>query len=173
MEGFEVMSALEAAPRGELFITVTGAPAVLGREHFELMRDGALLADAGHFDVGIDLPALAALAGGAPREVLPLVDEYLIDAHRRLHVTRDKGRVVNLAAAAGHPASVMDLSFAAQALAVAGLAARRPPARGRARGFNRAVDHEVARLKLATLGIEIDTLSESQERYLRPFGRIH
>jgi adenosylhomocysteinase len=172
MEGFEVMSALEAAPRGELFITVTGAPAVLGREHFELMRDGALLANAGHFDVEIDLPALAALAGGAPREVLPLVDEYLIDAHRRLHVIA-KGRVVNLAAAAGHPASVMDLSFAAQALAVAGLAASgAPPAPG-VRAVSPAVDHEVARLKLATLGIEIDTLSESQERYLRPFGRIH
>jgi adenosylhomocysteinase len=171
MEGFEVMSALAAAPRGEVFITVTGAPDVLRREHFELMRDGAVLANAGHFDVEISLGDLAALASGPPREVLPLVDEYELGG-RRLHVVA-KGRVVNLAAAAGHPAAVMDLSFAAQALAVAGLAsagAQRTPG---VHPVAAAVDHEVARLKLATLGIEIDALSDAQERYLRPFGRIH
>ena len=171
MEGYEVMSALAAAPRGEVFITVTGAPDVLRREHFELMRDGAVLANAGHFDVEIALRDLAALAGGPPREVLPLVDEYEI-AGRRLHLVA-KGRVVNLAAAAGHPGSVMDLSFAAQALAVAGLAGERGELAPGVHPVAASVDAEIARLKLAALGIEIDALSEQQERYLRPFGRIH
>ena len=165
MEGFEVMSALEAARAGEVFITVTGAPDVLRREHFELMRDGAVLANAGHFDVEISLSDLAELAG-EPREALPLVDEYTF-AGRRLHLVA-KGRVVNLAAAAGHPAAVMDLSFAAQALTVGSIAAAERQQPG-VHGVPEAIDHEVARLKLATLGIEIDVLSDAQERYLRPF----
>ena len=166
MEGFEVMSAIAAARVGEVFITVTGAPDVLRGEHFELMRDGAVLANAGHFDVEISLRELEALAG-APREALPLVDEYIV-AGRRLHVVA-KGRVVNLAAAAGHPASVMDLSFAAQALAVAAVAGGRSERVPGVHAVSVAVDQEVARLKLATLGIEIDVLSDAQERYLRPF----
>ena len=166
MEGFEVMSALAAAPIGEIFITVTGAPDVLHRAHFELMRDGAVLANAGHFDVEISLSDLRELAGGEPREALPHLDEYEVDG-RRLHVVA-KGRVVNLAAGAGHPASVMDLSFAAQALAVASLAERAPATPG-VHAVAGAVDREVARLKLSTLGIEIDTLTGEQERYLRPF----
>jgi len=171
MEGFDVMSALAAAPLGEVFITVTGAPDVLRREHFELMRDGAVLANAGHFDVEINLDELAALAGHPPREVLPLVDTYEV-AGRRLHLIA-KGRVVNLAAAAGHPASVMDLSFAMQALAVAGLASEAGGRRPGVHAVAPALDQEVARLKLATLGIEIDTLSERQERYLRPLRPMH
>ena len=167
MEGFEVMSALAAAPLGEIFITVTGAPDVLRREHFEQMRDGAVLANAGHFDVEINLVELAAIASGPPREALPLVDEYEIDG-RRLHVLA-KGRVVNLAAAPGHPASVMDLSFAAQALAVAGIAAATEQRASGVHAVAAAVDQEVARLKLASLGIQIDVLSEAQESYLRPF----
>ena len=167
MEGFEVMSALAAARVGEVFITVTGAPDVLRREHFELMRDGAVLANAGHFDVEISLRELAELAGGEAREALPLVDEYLV-AGPRLHVVA-KGRVVNLAAAAGHPASVMDLSFAAQALAVAAVAGGGAAREPGVHAVSEAVDQEVARLKLATLGIEIDVLSDAQERYLRPF----
>jgi adenosylhomocysteinase len=166
MEGFDVMSALQAARVGEVFITVTGAPDVLRREHFELMRDGAVLANAGHFDVEISLSELAALAG-EPREALPLVDEYLVEG-RRLHVVA-KGRVVNLAAAAGHPAAVMDLSFAAQALAVAAVAGGDCERTPGIHPVSAAVDQEVARLKLATLGIEIDVLSPAQERYLRPF----
>ena len=167
MEGFEVTSALAAAPRGEIFITVTGAPDVLRGEHFALMRDGAVLANAGHFDVEINLTDLAALASGPPREVLPLVDEYEIDG-RALHVLA-KGRVVNLAAAPGHPASVMDLSFAAQALAVAALAGAHGDRVPGVHPVAAAVDQEVARLKLASLGIQIDELTEAQERYLRPF----
>jgi len=166
MEGFEVMSALAAAPLGEIFITVTGAPDVLRREHFELMRDGAVLANAGHFDVEISLADLRELSGGEPREALPHVGEYEVGG-RRLHVVA-KGRVVNLAAGAGHPASVMDLSFAAQALAVVSLADGAPRPSG-VLAVAGGVDREVARLKLATLGIEIDTLTVAQERYLRPF----
>jgi adenosylhomocysteinase len=167
MEGFDVMTALQAAALGEVFITVTGAPDVLRREHFMRMRDGAVLANAGHFDVEINLDELRALASGPPREALPLVDEYDLDG-LRLHVVA-KGRVVNLAAAEGHPASVMDLSFAAQALAVAGIAAGDCAAAPGVHAVAASVDQEVARLKLASLGIEIDTLSSEQERYLRPF----
>ena len=165
MEGFAVMSALAAAPLGEIFITVTGAPDVLRREHFELMRDGAVLANAGHFDVEISLADLRELSGGEPREALPHIGEYAVGG-RRLHVIA-RGRVVNLAAGAGHPASVMDLSFAAQALAVASLAdgVRSPGVHA----VPASVDREVALLKLSTLGIEIDTLTAEQERYLRPF----
>ena len=168
MEGYGVMGSLEAAGIGEVFITVTGAPGVLRREHFERMGDGAVLANAGHFDVEISLEDLAALASGPPRPVLPLVDEYELADGRRLNLVT-KGRVVNLAAAAGHPAAVMDLSFASQALCVAHIAGAGgghepgvvlPPV---------ALDHEVARLKLASLGVEIDVLSAAQERYLRPF----
>jgi adenosylhomocysteinase len=168
MEGYAVMDSLAAAAIGEVFITVTGAPAVLRREHFERMSDGAVLANAGHFDVEISLADLAELALTPPRAVLPLVEEYELVGGRRLNLVT-QGRVVNLAAAAGHPAAVMDMSFAAQALAVAHLAregttgapgVRLPPAE---------LDHEVARLKLASLGIEIDVLSETQQRYLRSF----
>jgi len=165
MEGFEVMSALAAARVGEVFITVTGAPDVLGREHFELMRDGAVLANAGHFDVEISLGDLDALAS-AVDEVLPLVDEYHV-GDRRLRLLA-KGRVVNLAAGAGHPAAVMDLSFAAQALSVESIARGEALAAG-VHAVAPAIDHEVARLKLETLGVEIDVLSDAQQRYLRPF----
>ena len=168
MEGFEVMSALAAAPLGEVFITVTGAPDVLRREHFERMRDGAVLANAGHFDVEISLAQLRELAGGPPREALPLVDEYELEGGRRIHVVA-KGRVVNLAAAAGHPAAVMDLSFASQALALSTIAAGDCPPEPGVHAVATSVDAEVARLKLASLGIEIDTLTGEQERYLRPF----
>jgi adenosylhomocysteinase len=168
MEGFDVMSALAAAALGEVFITVTGAPDVLRREHFERMRDGAVLANSGHFDVEISLSALLDLAG-PPREALPLVDEYRLPDGRRLHVVA-KGRVVNLAAAAGHPASVMDLSFAAQALAVATIATGECGGGPGVHAVAGSVDQEVARLKLASLGIEIDTLTGAQERYLRPFA---
>jgi adenosylhomocysteinase len=168
MEGFAVMGALDAAAIGEVFITVTGAPNVLRREHFERMADRAVLANAGHFDVEISLGDLAALASAPARAVLPLVDEYELPNGRRLHLVA-KGRVVNLAAAAGHPAAVMDMSFAAQALAVEHLA---QGGRKLAAGVHvppPALDREVAALKLASLGIEIDLLTPEQERYLRSF----
>ena len=167
MAGFEVMTALAAAPLGEIFITVTGVPDALRREHFERMRDGAVLANAGHFDVEISLADLRAIAGRPPREALPHIDEYELADGRRLHVVA-KGRVVNLAAAAGHPASVMDLSFAVQALAVAGIAADGAVVPG-VHAVAPSVDQEVAHLKLASLGVEIDVLTAAQDRYLRPF----
>jgi adenosylhomocysteinase len=170
MDGFEVMPALAAAERGDVFVTVTGAPDVLRRAHFERMKDGAVLANAGHFDVEISLPDLAAASVGPPREVLPLVDEYDLGG-RRLNLLA-KGRVVNLAAAAGHPAAVMDLSFAGQALAVEHLV-RLDRGPGRlpvgVHPVPVEIDREVARVKLATLGVELDVLSDVQERYLRSF----
>ena len=162
MEGFEVMPALVAAERGDVFVTVTGNRDVLGAEHFERMKDGAVLANAGHFDVEIDLEALAA-AGGEPREVLPLVTQYDVGG-RHLNLLAS-GRVVNLAAGQGHPAAVMDMSFANQVLAVEHLVGA-----GLGPGVHpvpEAVDREVARLKLASLGVEIDSLSDEQAAYLR------
>jgi len=168
MEGYTVTSSLAAAAFGEVFITVTGAPNVLRREHFELMKDGAVLANAGHFDVEISLTDLTSLSAAPPRAVLPLVDEYELADGRRLHLVA-KGRVVNLAAAAGHPAAVMDMSFAAQALAVVHLARSAGALPPGVHAAPHALDAEVARLKLDSLGVEIDTLTVEQARYLRPF----
>ena len=152
MAGYEVMPALEAAERGDMFITVTGSRRVLRGEHFERMKDGALLANAGHFDVEIDLDELRALATGGVRAVRPLVEQYRLADGRRLNLLAH-GRVVNLAAAEGHPAAVMDVSFALQALSVEQLV--RSPRRAGARACTRcrpAIDREVGRLKLAALG---------------------
>ncbi len=167
MDGFEVMPALDAADRGDVFVTVTGAPDVLRGEHFLRMKDGAVLANAGHFDVEISLPDLAAVAVGPPREVLPLVDEYDLGG-RRLNLLA-KGRVVNLAAAAGHPAAVMDLSFAGQALAVEHLAGAAGALGPGVHPVPVEIDREVARVKLATLGVELDVLTPAQAEYLRSF----
>ncbi len=162
MEGFEVMPALAAAERGDVFITVTGVRDVLRGEHFERMKDGAVLANAGHFDVEIDLAALRERAD-AVREVRPLVEQYVL-GDRRLNLLA-AGRVVNLAAAEGHPAAVMDISFALQALAAEVLArAELPPG---VHPVPEGVDREVAALKLASLGVQIDTLSAEQEQYRR------
>jgi adenosylhomocysteinase len=168
MEGYAVMDSLAAAARGEVFIAVTGAPNVLRREHFERMADGAVLANAGHFDVEVSLDDLLALAVAPPRAVLPLVDEYELADGRRLHLVA-KGRVVNLAAAAGHPAAVMDMSFSAQALAVAYLVRSAGTLAPGVHAAPHSLDEEVARLKLASLGVQIDTLSEEQTRYLHSF----
>ena len=164
MDGFEVLPALAAAERGDVFVTVTGGRDVLRAEHFERMKDGAVLANAGHFDVEIDL---VALRGGAEsvREVRPLVEQYEF-GDRRLNLLAG-GRVVNLAAAEGHPAGVMDISFALQALAAETLARRAGELEPGVHAVPEAVDREVAALKLASLGVSIDTLSEEQERYRR------
>jgi adenosylhomocysteinase len=169
MDGLEVMPALAAAERGDLFVTVTGSRAVLGREHLERMKDGAVLANAGHFDVEIDLPALRQLAGGRVREVLPLVEQYVLDDGRRLNLLA-QGRVVNLAAGEGHPAAVMDLSFANLALAVEHLAQRGDELEHRVLDVPKAIDEEIARLKLESLGVEIDELSPEQLEYLGSWG---
>jgi adenosylhomocysteinase len=166
MDGYEVMPALDAAERGDIFVTVTGSRSVLRREHFERMKDGAVLANAGHFDVEIDLQDLAAVAQGM-REVRPLVEQYELASGARLNLLA-RGRVVNLAAAEGHPAAVMDVSFALQALCAerllkGGLTAGVHPVPSE-------IDREVARLKLASLGVEIDALTPEQEADLRAWG---
>jgi adenosylhomocysteinase len=165
MEGFEVMPALTAAERGDVFVTVTGNRDVLSRAHFARMKDGAVLANAGHFDVEIDLKALGEAADGAPHEVLPLVTQYDL-GDRRLNLLAS-GRVVNLAAGQGHPAAVMDMSFANQVLAVEHLVAHGAELGAGVHPVPEAVDREVARLKLASLGVEIDALTEEQASYLR------
>jgi adenosylhomocysteinase len=163
MAGYEVMPALVAAERGDVFVTVTGSRRVLRAEHFERMKDGALLANAGHFDVEIDLEDLRKLAVGGIREVRPLVEQYDLGG-RRLNLLAH-GRVVNLAAAEGHPAAVMDVSFALQALCVEELVKH---GRELSPGVHRvpdAIDREVGRLKLAALGVEIDELTPDQADY--------
>jgi adenosylhomocysteinase len=162
------MPALEAAERGDLFVTVTGSRAVLRREHFERMRDGAVLANAGHFDVEIDLDALREVAGGDARQVLPLVEEFDL-GERRLHLLAS-GRVVNLAAGEGHPAAVMDMSFANLALAVEHLRLHRAELENRVLDVPKEIDEEIARLKLESLGVEIDSLTPEQREYLSSWG---
>jgi adenosylhomocysteinase len=163
MDGCEVMPALDAAQRGDLFITVTGGRDVLVREHFERMKDGAMLANAGHFDVEIAVDQLATLAT-ARRQVLPLVEQFEV-GQRRLNLLA-QGRVVNLAAAEGHPAAVMDMSFANQALCVEHLARAGATLEPRVLPVPPQIDREVARLKLASLAIRIDELTPAQREYL-------
>jgi adenosylhomocysteinase len=164
MAGYEVMPALEAAARGDIFVTVTGSRRVLRREHFERMKDGALLANAGHFDVELDLEELEALASGGVRAVRPLVDQYVLADGRRLNLIAH-GRVVNLAAAEGHPAAVMDVSFALQALCVEELVRRGAGLPSGVHQVPDSIDREVGRLKLAALGVAIDEPTAEQEHY--------
>jgi adenosylhomocysteinase len=169
MDGFRVEPMSAAAREGEVFVTVTGNREVLRAEHFAEMRDGAILANAGHFDIEIDLVALGNMAQGRRRIARPMVEEFTIvgpdGASRRLLVLAE-GRLVNLSAAEGHPAAVMDLSFANQALAAEWLAVRRGTLESRVYGVPAAVDHQIATLKLATMGIVIDELTEAQRAYL-------
>jgi adenosylhomocysteinase len=164
MAGYEVMPAIEAAARGDVFITVTGSRRVLHAEHFETMKDGALLANAGHFDVEIARDELAAAALAPPRQVRPLVEQYELPDGRRLNLLA-QGRVVNLAAGDGHPAAVMDVSFALQALSIEALV--RSPGRFPigVQPLPDAIDREVGRLKLAALGVAIDEQTEEQSSY--------
>jgi adenosylhomocysteinase len=164
MEGYEVMGALAAAERGDVFVTVTGGRDVLRGEHFERMKDGAVLANAGHFDVEIKLDDLRALAVGGRREALPLVEEHVLADGRRLNLLA-QGRVVNLAAGDGHPASVMDMSFAGQALCVEHLVVNAGDLRPGVLPVPGRIDDEVARLKLESLGVRIDELNEEQRVY--------
>jgi adenosylhomocysteinase len=164
MEGFAVMPSLAAAARGDVFITVTGGRDVLRAEHFALMKDGAVLANAGHFDVEISLDDLRAAAHSV-REVLPLVTRYDV-GDRSLNLLAG-GRVVNLAAAQGHPAAVMDVSFALQALAAEALA--RGGWEPGVHPVPDAIEREVATLKLAALGVEIDALTPAQAEYRARF----
>jgi len=162
MEGFPVVSMEEAAPKGDLFITVTGNVNVISEEHMRAMKDGAILANAGHFNVEIDVGALERM--GRKRRARENVDEYLLPDGRRLYLLCE-GRLVNLAGAEGHPAEVMDMSFADQALAVAWLATRPGLAPG-VYPVPAEIDEQVARMKLEAMGITLGRLTEEQKRYL-------
>ena len=164
MDGFRVMPMAEAAEAGDIFVTVTGDVNVLDRSHFQKMKDGAILANSGHFNSEINLKALDQLASEV-RQVRPMVQQYRLDDGRRLHVLAE-GRLINLAAAEGHPAAVMDMSFANQALSLEYLARNHGELERRVYGVPKEIDAEVARLKLAAMGVSIDSLTEEQVKYL-------
>jgi adenosylhomocysteinase len=163
MDGYRVMTAAEAARIGEIFITATGNLNVWGADHFPLMRDGAILANAGHFNDEFDLPALEAQSS-ASREVRPFTREYLMADGRRIFLLAD-GRLVNLGAAEGHPATVMDMSFANQALGLEWLRAHVDELEPRVYPIPDEIDRDVARLKLASMGINIEPMTPEQKAY--------
>ena len=164
MDGFEVMTMDEAAPRGDLFVTLTGCRSVIRREHFEVMRDGALLANSGHFDVEIDKVALTDMSTEIWQRK-PNITGYRLPDGRVLNLLAE-GRLVNLAAGNGHPAEIMDMSFAIQAKSLCYLAKTAGTLEKRVYAVPAEIDAEVARLKLASLGAKIDVLSPDQEAYL-------
>ena len=164
MDGFEVMPMGRAAEVGDLFCTATGDKSVIRAEHLRRMKDGAILANTGHFNVEIEIPALRSLAVET-REARQFVEEFKLEDGRRLYLIAD-GRLVNLAAAEGHPALVMDMSFANQALSLEYAVQNAAELERRVYPVPDEIDREIARLKLATMGLEIDRLTEEQERYL-------
>ena len=164
MDGFWVMPLKKAAPQGDIFITATGNKDVIHREHLELMKDGAVLANAGHFNVEINLNHLKSLAT-KKRKIKNNVEEYRLKDGRRLYLLAE-GRLVNLGAAEGHPSSVMDMSFANQALVCRWLVKNHQRLKNQVYDVPSAIDRRVARLKLASLGVKIDTLTPDQRRYL-------
>jgi len=164
MDGFEVTSLDEAVRRGEIFVTATGNTSVIRKRHMLKMRDGAILANSGHFNVEISVPDLEAISTGK-RVVRPNVEEYRLKDGRRLYLLAE-GRLVNLVAAEGHPPEVMDMSFADQALCVEYLTKKGRSLEPRVHKVPEDIDRSVARLKLETMGIKIDTLTAEQKRYL-------
>jgi adenosylhomocysteinase len=163
MDGFRVMTMGDAARIGDIFVTVTGDRDVLRREHFEVMKDGAICANSGHFDIEIDLEALAKMSSER-RMARAMAEEYLVDGRRILIIA--EGRLVNLGAAEGHPAAVMDMSFANQALAAEWVLAQKGSLEAKVYDVPRDIDKEIARLKLETMGVEIDVLTPEQVEYL-------
>src|SRR3954453_9883526 len=164
MDGYEVMPGIEAAREGDIFITVTGDMHALGGQHFGVMKSGAIVANSGHFNVEIDIPALLEMST-AHREARPYVEEYELADGRRIFLLAE-GRLINLAAAEGHPAAVMDMSFANQALGAEYMVKHAKELEARVYDVPKEIDREVARLKLQAMGITIDTLTEEQQRYL-------
>ena len=164
MDGFQVMPMRQAAPLGEIFVTSTGNINVIDREHFALMRDGAVLANSGHFNVEIDIPALQEMATSR-RRIRQFLEEFTLQDGRRFYLLAE-GRLVNLAAAEGHPASVMDMSFANQALSVEHLVKEGPRLEPKVYPVPLEIDQTVGRLKLKAMDVEIDVLTPEQEEYL-------
>jgi len=164
MDGFRVMPMLEAARLGDIFCTLTGDINVIDRAHLEVMKDGAIIANSGHFNVEINIPALQEMSA-EKLQVRPFVEQYTLKDGRRLNLLGE-GRLVNLAAAEGHPASVMDMSFANQALSLEYLLQHADELENKVYTIPEAVDREIARLKLEAMGVRIDVLTQEQQRYL-------
>ncbi len=169
MDGFTVMPVDEAVRVADVIVTLTGNKHVLRKDHFSVMKDGVILANAGHFNVEIDIPALQALAGAAPRRLREFVETFTLGDGRKVHLLGE-GRLINLAAAEGHPAMVMDMSFANQALSVEHLVKRSGSLPKGVHSVPREIDREIARLKLDSMGIGIDRLTAVQERYLKTWS---
>ena len=165
MDGFRVMPMIEAAAIGDIFVSATGDIHVLDAHHFEVMKDGAILANSGHFDVEINKPALRALSAGEPKRVRPFVEQYTLKDGRKINLLGE-GRLINLAAAEGHPAAVMDMSFAGQAMAAKYLVDNQGKLENKVYTIPETLDQEIARIKLDSMGIQIDTLTEEQVAYL-------
>ena len=165
MDGFRVMPMIEAAPIGEIFVSATGDINIFDKHHMELMKDGAMLANSGHFDLEINKPALRELSIGEPNRVRPFVEQFTLKNGRRLNLLGE-GRLINLAAAEGHPAAVMDMSFAGQAMAAKYLLDNKDTLENKVYTVPAEVDQEIAAIKLASMGISIDTLTEQQVEYL-------
>jgi adenosylhomocysteinase len=164
MDGYEVMPGIDAAREGDIFITVTGDMHAIGGQHFGVMKSGAIVANSGHFNVEIDIPALLEMSV-AHREARPFVEEYELNDGRRIFLLGE-GRLINLAAAEGHPAAVMDMSFANQALSAEYIAGHASELERKVYVVPEEIDKEIARLKLETMGIAIDQLTAEQEKYL-------
>ena len=165
MEGFEVMPLMEAAKLGDIFVTVTGNLNVIDRKHMDVMKSGSIMCNSGHFNDEINIPALTEMAGGRGRMIRDFVEEFKLPDGRTLYLLAD-GRLVNLAAAEGHPAAVMDMSFANQALAAEYMMRHASELESKVYTIPHELDHEIARLKLQSMGMDIDTLTEEQEKYL-------
>ena len=164
MDGFKVAPMSEAAKEGKIFVTLTGNKHVLRKEHFEVMPNGAVVSNSGHFNVEIDIPGLESLSR-EKRRIREFVDEYLLDDGRHIYLLGE-GRLINLTAAEGHPASVMDMSFANQALAAEYLVKHHQDLKPQVYTMPREIDQEIAALKLSSMGLEIDVLTDEQETYL-------
>lgn len=165
MDGFRVMPMIEAAPIGDIFVSATGNIHVFDKHHFEVMKDGALLANSGHFDVEINKPALRELAVDEPNRVRPFVDQFTFKDGRKINLLGE-GRLINLAAAEGHPASVMDMSFAGQALSAKYLVDNKGKLENKVHTVPAEVDQQIASIKLQAMGVDIDALTERQVEYL-------
>ena len=165
MDGFRVMPMAEAAPLGDLFVTATGDINVIDVHHMQLMKDGAIICNSGHFNVEINIPGLQALAVDKPRRIRPFVEEFTLPDGRVIFMLAD-GRLINLAAAEGHPASVMDMSFANQSLGAEYMFAHADELDRQVYSVPDEIDREIARLKLTAMGVQIDVLTEEQKRYL-------
>ena len=165
MDGFQVMPMMEAAKIGDIFCTVTGDINVVDTRHFEVMKDGAIVANSGHFNVEINIPGLAKLSKGDPKLVRPYVEQYETKDGRKINILGE-GRLINLASAEGHPASVMDMSFANQALAAEFMVKNAATLEKRVYSVPAEVDAEIARIKLSAMGVKIDNLTAEQVKYL-------